>query len=224
MYGSKLASSGSAGRRNVRSRRNRHRAARACSAVRLDLVGRTIRPYPADPAHHGLSELGRELPVSERTSQHPRDPGFAMVERFSGSTVKFNTQATVLWSILDTAGRGAFTRAHAAWLTYRGQECNARARAFVGGTAAPISFGRCEIELTTAHLERSRQRSPSTVKARSSQVASASARTRSPKRHSKQVNRDSSLASGMVRVASMPLATPRRGRVWTRGHDWGVAQ
>jgi hypothetical protein len=57
------------------------------------------------------------------------------------------------WSIPDPAGRRAFLRAHDAWLTYRDQACAARSRAFVGGTAAPVTYGQCEVELTSARLK-----------------------------------------------------------------------
>jgi hypothetical protein len=61
--------------------------------------------------------------------------------------------AAVLWSILDAPGRQAFVLAHRAWITYRRQECTALARARVGGSAAPVVYGQCEIELTTARVE-----------------------------------------------------------------------
>ena len=64
----------------------------------------------------------------------------------------FNRQASVLWSVLDTLGRGAFVRAHAAWLTYRDQECRFEARAFLGGTLAGLEGGLCQTRLTAVWL------------------------------------------------------------------------
>lgn len=65
----------------------------------------------------------------------------------------FNKQVGVLWALLDTLGRRAFIRAHHAWLTYRDQECQARARAFAGGTAAPVTYGHCKTELTAVRVK-----------------------------------------------------------------------
>jgi uncharacterized protein YecT (DUF1311 family) len=67
---------------------------------------------------------------------------------------KFNGKAAVLWSVLDASGRQSFTRAHRAWLTYRHQQCEAEAGAYSGGTAAPVTFGACEIALTAARVTR----------------------------------------------------------------------
>ena len=64
----------------------------------------------------------------------------------------FNERVSVLWPLLDTAARGAFVRAHAAWLDYRRQECTASARRDLGGTGAGVVFGQCEIDLTRARV------------------------------------------------------------------------
>jgi uncharacterized protein YecT (DUF1311 family) len=66
---------------------------------------------------------------------------------------EFDDQATILWSLLDQNGRQDFVRAQNAWLTYRDQECNARARAYLGGTAAPVTFGQYETELTSTRVK-----------------------------------------------------------------------
>ena len=65
----------------------------------------------------------------------------------------FNKQVAILWPILDTRGRRAFIRAHRAWLVYRDQECEARARSRLGGTERPIIYGQCETQLTVARLK-----------------------------------------------------------------------
>jgi len=65
---------------------------------------------------------------------------------------KFNREAAVLWSVLDVAGRRAFVRAHRAWLTYRHQQCETEAGAFSGGTAAPVTYGACELRVTAARV------------------------------------------------------------------------
>jgi uncharacterized protein YecT (DUF1311 family) len=62
-------------------------------------------------------------------------------------------QVAVLWSVLDARARRAFSRAHDAWLAYRDQDCRARARARVGGSAEPIVYGQCEVELTAARVK-----------------------------------------------------------------------
>jgi uncharacterized protein YecT (DUF1311 family) len=64
----------------------------------------------------------------------------------------FNERASVLWSLLDSQGRRGFVAAHAAWLSYRKHECNVRSREAVGGTAAGVIFGQCEVDLTHAHV------------------------------------------------------------------------
>jgi uncharacterized protein YecT (DUF1311 family) len=64
----------------------------------------------------------------------------------------FNRQAAILWSLLDTRGRRAFTRAHNGWLVYRDQECDARARSAVGGTARGVIYGQCLNALTAARI------------------------------------------------------------------------
>jgi hypothetical protein len=60
----------------------------------------------------------------------------------------FNDETGVLWSLLDTAGRREFIRAENAWLEYRDQECEANARAELGGTASPIQYASCETQVT----------------------------------------------------------------------------
>jgi uncharacterized protein YecT (DUF1311 family) len=65
---------------------------------------------------------------------------------------KFNREAAVLWSVLDVPGRRAFVRAHRAWLTCRHQQCETEAAAFSGGTAAPVTYGACELRLTAARV------------------------------------------------------------------------
>ena len=66
----------------------------------------------------------------------------------------FNRKGAVLWSVLDAAGRQSFARAHRVWLTYRRQECDTEAKALSGGSAAPVMYGACEIELTAARIRR----------------------------------------------------------------------
>lgn len=65
----------------------------------------------------------------------------------------FNQRVSVLWLLLDPDGRRAFFRAHVAWLTYRDEECTARAREVAGGTAEPVVFSQCQLELTRARVE-----------------------------------------------------------------------
>lgn len=65
---------------------------------------------------------------------------------------RFNARAAALWSILDTSGRRALLKAQSAWLTYRTQACTVQSRAFLGGTAAPVAFGACEIDITRTQL------------------------------------------------------------------------
>lgn len=65
---------------------------------------------------------------------------------------RFNAHAAALWSILDATGKRAFLRAQMAWLTYRKQECTVQSRAYLGDTAAPVTFGACEIDLTRTRL------------------------------------------------------------------------
>jgi uncharacterized protein YecT (DUF1311 family) len=64
----------------------------------------------------------------------------------------FNQRVSVLWPLLDAAARRAFVRAHTAWLTYRDQECRARAGEARGGTAAGVVFGQCQVALTRARV------------------------------------------------------------------------
>jgi uncharacterized protein YecT (DUF1311 family) len=66
---------------------------------------------------------------------------------------KFNRVAAVLWSVLDPSGRLSFVRAHRAWLTYRHQQCETEAGAFSGGTAAPVTFGACQLNLTASRVK-----------------------------------------------------------------------
>ena len=66
---------------------------------------------------------------------------------------RFNVRAAALWSILDASGKRAFLKAQTAWLTYRTQACAVQSRAFLGGTAAPVTFGTCETEITRTRLE-----------------------------------------------------------------------
>ena len=66
---------------------------------------------------------------------------------------EFNKQAAVLWSVLDPPGRQEFSRAHAAWLTYRDQWCHLAARAYLGGTAAGVVAGQCQTTLTAAWVK-----------------------------------------------------------------------
>jgi uncharacterized protein YecT (DUF1311 family) len=65
---------------------------------------------------------------------------------------EFNQQAGILWSILDVPSRKAFLRAHRAWLTHRENWCEVGARRYLGGTAAGIEAGQCQINLTTAWM------------------------------------------------------------------------
>ena len=64
----------------------------------------------------------------------------------------FNQRVSVLWMLLDADARRTFLRAHAAWLTYRNEECAARAREDAGGTAEAVVFGQCQVELTRARV------------------------------------------------------------------------
>jgi uncharacterized protein YecT (DUF1311 family) len=66
---------------------------------------------------------------------------------------QFNVKVAALWPILDASSRSAFLRANTAWLTYRDQACTARARLFAGGSAFPVVYGQCEIDLTAARLK-----------------------------------------------------------------------
>jgi uncharacterized protein YecT (DUF1311 family) len=54
---------------------------------------------------------------------------------------RFNARAAALWSILDASGKRALLKAQTEWLTYRTQACAVQSRAFLGGTAAPVTFG-----------------------------------------------------------------------------------
>jgi uncharacterized protein YecT (DUF1311 family) len=65
---------------------------------------------------------------------------------------EFNKPTAALWPILDTSGRRALVRAHTAWLTYSDEECKARAREALGGTAAGVVFAQCETEMTRARV------------------------------------------------------------------------
>jgi uncharacterized protein YecT (DUF1311 family) len=65
---------------------------------------------------------------------------------------RFNAVSAALWSVLDQRGRRSFVRAHGAWLAYRANVCATQARAFAGGTAAPVVYGRCELDLTAARI------------------------------------------------------------------------
>src|SRR6266550_1310012 len=64
----------------------------------------------------------------------------------------FNQRVSVLWPLLDAEARRAVVRAHVAWLTYRDQECRARAQADAGGTAEGVLFGQCRLVLTRARV------------------------------------------------------------------------
>jgi uncharacterized protein YecT (DUF1311 family) len=66
---------------------------------------------------------------------------------------KFNSQAAILWSLLDATGRTEFQHAQQAWLVYRDQACKVEARAYIGGTAAPVAYGRCELRLTRSRIK-----------------------------------------------------------------------
>ena len=66
---------------------------------------------------------------------------------------EFNARAQALWPILDASGKRAFLNAQSAWLTYRKQECTVQCRAFRGGSAAPLAYGQCEIDLTKARVQ-----------------------------------------------------------------------
>ena len=66
---------------------------------------------------------------------------------------RFNARADVLWWILDASGKRKFLKAQTAWLTYRTHACTMRSRAYLGGTAAPVEFGACEIEVTRTRLK-----------------------------------------------------------------------
>jgi uncharacterized protein YecT (DUF1311 family) len=66
---------------------------------------------------------------------------------------EFNKQAGVLWSVLDAPSRRAFLRAHRAWLTHRDQWCEVAARRYLGGTAASVEAGQCQIDVTTAWVK-----------------------------------------------------------------------
>jgi uncharacterized protein YecT (DUF1311 family) len=63
---------------------------------------------------------------------------------------EFNKQAGILSSVLDAPSRRVFLRAHRAWLTHRDQWCEIGARRYVGGTAAGVEAGQCQIDVTTA--------------------------------------------------------------------------
>jgi uncharacterized protein YecT (DUF1311 family) len=65
----------------------------------------------------------------------------------------FNRLTAALWPILDATGRSEFVSAQRAWLTYRDDECSARARAVLGGTAAGIIFAVCETEMTRTRVK-----------------------------------------------------------------------
>jgi uncharacterized protein YecT (DUF1311 family) len=66
---------------------------------------------------------------------------------------QFNKLTAALWPILDATARAEFVSAHRAWLTYRDEECAARARAALGGTAAGPIFAVCETEMTRARVK-----------------------------------------------------------------------
>jgi uncharacterized protein YecT (DUF1311 family) len=100
----------------------------------------------------------RPTPNSVGSFPCPHDPVSTLdieacqARQLLGLGREFNQSTALLWSVLETSGRRAFARAQGAWLSYRDQECRARARAYVGGSAAPVEFGACEIQLTRARL------------------------------------------------------------------------
>ncbi len=65
---------------------------------------------------------------------------------------QFNKLTAALWPILDATARSDFVKAHIAWLKYSAQECSARAREALGGTAAGVVFAQCETEMTKARV------------------------------------------------------------------------
>jgi uncharacterized protein YecT (DUF1311 family) len=93
----------------------------------------------------------------------PRDPIATLdIEACQGHALlrlghTFNQRVSVLWLLLDTGARRAFVHAHVAWLTYRDQECRARAQADAGGTAEGVVRGQCEVVLTRARVNEVRE-------------------------------------------------------------------
>lgn len=65
---------------------------------------------------------------------------------------QFNQKVAIIWPLLDPIGKQGLISGQAAWLTYRNQECTAAARAYLGGTASPVEYGSCEVQLTTARV------------------------------------------------------------------------
>ena len=65
----------------------------------------------------------------------------------------FDGEVAALWPLLDDTARKELARAQQAWLTYRDQACEVEARAYVGGTEAPVAYGQCEIRLTSARIK-----------------------------------------------------------------------
>ena len=53
---------------------------------------------------------------------------------------------------LGTAGRLAFTRAAADWLSYRDAECTSEASIYAGGSIQPVAYANCLVSIDSSHV------------------------------------------------------------------------
>jgi uncharacterized protein YecT (DUF1311 family) len=66
---------------------------------------------------------------------------------------RINVRVKAIFGLLPTSvGRTTFVDGERSWLRYRRSACRAQASFYIGGTAQPVEFGRCEVGRNKTHL------------------------------------------------------------------------
>jgi uncharacterized protein YecT (DUF1311 family) len=117
----------------------------------LALLLATAPPHP--PV---ITEIFTPLPCPAKPVSTLDIEG-CLERRILASDAAINKRVRFIFLLLKSGGSaravGHFVRGERAWLAYRRAVCTSRSDIYEGGTAAPLAYAHCAIDLNATHLK-----------------------------------------------------------------------